>query len=169
MGSEVSPFIKQWYETETPVPIVHSGSTMVGDDFIKEHQKEMEGVIFDNRYWPGPISPNTVPFLDAYKKKHDRDATSFAAQSYDAMNMMLTAIQNAGSTDKVKIKDALEKVEIVGVLGDRRFTSVEEGHMSPYTTVMVQIQNGKKVPIWPLGLASGEGSTFQSIPPFPWE
>jgi len=39
----------------------------------------------------------------------------------------------------------------------------------PIQTVVVQIQGGKKVPIYPASVAAASGGKFVPAPPFAWE
>ena len=51
----------------------------------------------------------------------------------------------------------------------RRFTAIGEGHRMPIQTVVVQIQAGKKVPIYPASVAAAAGGKFVPLPPYAWE
>ena len=53
--------------------------------------------------------------------------------------------------------------------GVRKFTPLEQGHGMPIQTVVVQIQNGKKVPIYPAKVAEQTGGSFRGVPPYAWE
>ncbi len=68
---------------------------------------------------PGPRSQN---FLKAYgaKFKDDQGAVpdALAALAYDATNLLLQAIKDAGADDTDKVKVALEKINFNGVSGD---------------------------------------------------
>jgi branched-chain amino acid transport system substrate-binding protein len=57
------------------------------------------------------------PFQVALKEKYGRnDVTSFHANGYDAMNMVVQALQIAGTDDRAALRNALEKVKYRGLL-----------------------------------------------------
>jgi branched-chain amino acid transport system substrate-binding protein len=57
------------------------------------------------------------PFQKALKEKYGRtDVTSFHANGYDAMNMVVQALQIAGTDDRAALRNALEKVKYRGLL-----------------------------------------------------
>jgi hypothetical protein len=72
----------------------------------------------------------------------------------------------AGSLDKKMIRDALAKGTFVGIWGKRKFSPVSEGQTSQTDMVVIQVQDGKKNPIWPLAVSEGK---YKPVPPWPWE
>jgi branched-chain amino acid transport system substrate-binding protein len=107
--------------------------------------------------------------MAAYKKKTGTDPTNFAVQAHDATLVLLDAIQKAGSLDPQKIQAALEGGTFVTAWGTRKFTPLAEGHRMPIQTVVVQIQGGKKVPIYPESVAAASGGKFVPVPPYAWD
>jgi len=53
--------------------------------------------------------------------------------------------------------------------GTRKFTSLAEGHRMPIQTVVIQVQGGKKVPIFPSSVVATTGGKFVPVPPYAWE
>ena len=70
----------------------------------------------------------TKEFIDSYKALYGYTPDDVAALTYDAVNIVLTAIQNAGLTgnlkkDRTAIKDAMGKISgYEGVTGKMTFT-----------------------------------------------
>ena len=89
--------------------------------------------------------------------------------SHDATLIALEAISRAGSLDPEKIRVAIESGTFATAWGTRKFTSLAEGHRMPIQTVVIQVQNGKKVPIFPASVVATAGGKFISIPPYAWE
>lgn len=54
--------------------------------------------------------PAIADFAAAYKAEYSQDADMFAALAYDAANMLIAAIETAGSTDTDKVRQALENL-----------------------------------------------------------
>jgi len=57
-----------------------------------------------------------------YREQFDRDPNYLPLQGYDSMISLLTAIENAGSTDSKAIITALGELKIAGTRGDIRFS-----------------------------------------------
>jgi ABC-type branched-subunit amino acid transport system substrate-binding protein len=77
----------------------------------------------------------------------------------------MKAIEMAGTLDKKAVRDAIAKGTFVGIWGEKKFTPLSDGQRCPTEMVVVQIQDGKKVPIWPLNIAG----KYRAVPPWPWE
>lgn len=66
------------------------------------------------------------------------------SQAYDSVGMLLTAIQNAGTTDSEKVRDELYKLDYPGVTGQTKFDEIGDVHKA---FVKVTVQDGKFVEI----------------------
>ncbi len=168
-GSSGPVLFDQWYELKVPAVLAHMGATVSAQTFIDQHARQMEGAIVNNRWWPARYSEVSEPMMAAYRKKTGTDPTNFAVQAHDATLVLLDAIRAAGGLDAAKIGAALEGGSFVTAWGTRRFTPLAEGHRMPIQTVVVQIQGGKKVPIYPAAVAAAGGGRFVPAPPFAWE
>ena len=81
----------------------------------------------------------------------------------------LEAIRAAGSTDPAKVAAALEAGKFIAAWGKREFTPLAEGHRMPVDTIIVQIQDGKKVVVYPPAVAASQGAKYRPVPPWGWE
>jgi branched-chain amino acid transport system substrate-binding protein len=109
--------------------------------------KATEGGYFTNHYSPDDTSPVVVNFLKAYgaKYKNDKGAAvvpdALAALAYDATNLIIQAISNAGTADDVdKVRDAMNKITFTGVSGKITF---DASHNPIKSAVILQVKNGK--------------------------
>jgi branched-chain amino acid transport system substrate-binding protein len=168
-GSSGPVLFNQWFELKVPSLIAHMGATVSAQTFVDQHAKQMDLAIVNNRWWPAKYSEVSEPMMAAYKKKTGTDPTNFAVQAHDATLVLLEAIQKAGSLDPQKIQAALEGGTFVTAWGTRKFTPLAEGHRMPIQTVVVQIQGGKKVPIYPESVAAASGGKFVPVPPYAWD
>ncbi len=168
-GSSGPVLFTQWFELKVPSLIAHMGATVSAQTFVDQHAKQMDLAIVNNRWWPAKYSEVSEPMMAAYKKKTGTDPTNFAVQAHDATLVLLDAIQKAGSLDPQKIQAALESGTFVTAWGTRQFTPLAEGHRMPIQTVVVQIQGGKKVPIYPESVAAASGGKFVPAPPYAWD
>ena len=86
-----------------------------------------EGGYYTNHYSPDSTAPANVAFLAAYAAKYKDDTgkgkvpDALAALAYDATNILLQSIQNAGVDDATKVAEAMEKLEIEAVSGKITF------------------------------------------------
>ncbi len=168
-GASGPVLFNQWYELRVPALIAHMGATVAAQNFIDQYAKAMDGAIINNRWWPARYSEVSEPMMAAYRKKTGTDATNFAVQGHDSALVVIEAIQKAGSLEAEKIRAAIETGTFAMAWGTRKFTPLAEGHRMPVQTVVIQVQGGKKIPIYPAAVASRTGGKFVPAPPYAWE
>jgi branched-chain amino acid transport system substrate-binding protein len=72
------------------------------------------GTIMPQTFIEEPISPRAKAFIDAYHAAYGVTripSAVAAAQGYDAVLIFAAAVKQAGSTDSLKIRDALEDLK----------------------------------------------------------
>jgi branched-chain amino acid transport system substrate-binding protein len=85
------------------------------------------GGFYTNHYSADDPRPEVQNFIKAYGAKYKDDAgaakvpDALATLAYDATNLMLKAIQDAGADDTTKVKDSLAKISFDGVSGKITF------------------------------------------------
>jgi branched-chain amino acid transport system substrate-binding protein len=79
--------------------------------------KAAAGGYFTNHYSADSTAPEAVAFLKNYKAKYNATPDALAALAYDAANILLTGISNAGADDTAKVNTALEQIKIQAVSG----------------------------------------------------
>jgi branched-chain amino acid transport system substrate-binding protein len=78
-----------------------------------------------------------------YTAKFKTPESSFGGYAYDAMRMLLIALEKSGG-DKAKIRDELEKIKkFVGVSGVFNMSPEDHNGLTPEAFVMVKISNGQ--------------------------
>ncbi|MDI6860832.1 MAG: ABC transporter substrate-binding protein [Caldisericia bacterium] len=102
----------------------------------------VEGGFFTNHFSKDDQRPEVQEFVKKYREKYGKDPDALAALAYDAMNIMLTAIQTAGSTDGAKIRDAMKSLTFKGVSGVIKF---DEKRNPVKSAVIIEIKNGQQV------------------------
>jgi branched-chain amino acid transport system substrate-binding protein len=168
-GASGPVLFTQWNELRVPAVIAHMGATVAAQDFLDRHAKLMEGAVINNRWWPAKHSDLSEPMMAAYRKKTGVDATNFAVQGHDAALVLLEAIIRAGGLEADRVRAKLEEGTFVSAWGTRKFTPLAEGHRMPIQTVVIQVQGGKKVAIYPPDVAAAGGGKYVPAPPFSWE
>ncbi len=122
-------------------PIV-GGDGWDSPDLVKIGGDAVNNCYFTNHFSKDDKRPEVQNFVSKYTSKYGEAPDALAALGYDAMNIMLTAIQNAGSTDGAKIKDALKNIDYQGVTGHIKF----DANRNPIkSAVILKIENGKQV------------------------
>ncbi len=111
-------------------------------------------------------------FLAEYKKDYGTDPTApFHAHAFDATNMILDAIEKVAVEDsdgtlyipRQALRDALYATkDMDGITGT--ITCDENGDCADPKIGVVQIQNGKFVPVWPENKAETGGDMAADLP-----
>jgi branched-chain amino acid transport system substrate-binding protein len=90
-------------------------------------RKAATGGYYTNHYAADSKAPEAVAFQKAFAAKFKDDKgqgkvpDALAALAYDATNLLLTAIKNAGTDDTAKVKAAMEAISYQGVSGKITF------------------------------------------------
>jgi branched-chain amino acid transport system substrate-binding protein len=112
---------------------------------------------------PAKITPWTMKFVDAYKKKWGLEPEGYGtSSSYMAVYQYKDAIEKAKTTDPDAVITALENQDLMGVYGRMRFDKKthqiipsldpKEGAV----TDIIQWQAGKRVQVFPPKVAEGK-------------
>jgi branched-chain amino acid transport system substrate-binding protein len=89
--------------------------------------KASEGGFFTNHYSPQDTRPEVQNLVKAFGAKYKDDKgqpkvpDALAALAYDATNLLLQGIKEAGADDTAKVKDALKKINFNAVSGQIKF------------------------------------------------
>lgn len=112
---------------------------------------------------PAKITPWTMKFVDAYKKRWGLEPEGYGtSSSYMAVYQLKNAIEKAGTTDSDKVVTALENLDFQGVYGRMKFdpkthqiipsADPKEGAV----TGIIQWQKSKRVQVFPPKTAEGK-------------
>lgn len=149
----------QWRQRRVPSLPVGMNALAQAQGFWDQSNGNADGVVTLS----GPIqgvdlTPKTKAYMQAFIKRFgDKVAPGFGATTYDAFHILKAAVERADSTDPDKLVTALEQTDYVGVgtTDPVRFRGRKDPytHNSTYRMIMVQWQNGKRVPVWPADIA----------------
>jgi branched-chain amino acid transport system substrate-binding protein len=86
--------------------------------------------------------------LEAYKKDYEsrfkEDVSTFGGHAYDALAIIVKAIQNAGSTDRSKVRDAIENLKgFAGTAGIFSFSPEDHTGLGLDAFEMLTVKDGK--------------------------
>jgi len=85
--------------------------------------------------------PTAQPFLDKYKAKYGHEEGAYSVYGYDAANVLLTAIAQAGSTDADKVAAVMKSRSFDTILGKVEFDA--KGDLKQSGFVLWTIKDGK--------------------------
>ncbi len=99
-----------------------------------------EGSFFSNFYSQEDPRPEVQEWVKKFTDKYGAAPDSIATMAYDATNMLLEAIEQAGADDPDQVKDALAKIEFQGVTGTIVFDSF---HNPIKPAAVLQVKDGQ--------------------------
>lgn len=127
---EAGLLVKQAKELGIKAPFM-SGDGTIDKEFIKIAGREnSEGTFLT--FSPDPSNiPSAKAFLDKYHSKYGEHGP-YSIYAYDAANILLTGIKNAGVLDGKKISAAIHNINYNGALGAIRFDQKGDVLKAPY-------------------------------------
>lgn len=141
--TEAGLFIQQARQLGLTQPIVG------GDGYHSPVLVELAGesnasdVYFTSHFSMITDDTKAQQFVADYQAEYGEEPNTFAATSYDAMRLLLDAIERAGEANPELVKQQIEStVDFVGVSGT---FSIDEHHNSVKPALMLELQNGEVV------------------------
>jgi branched-chain amino acid transport system substrate-binding protein len=165
----------QWHDQQVPTPMFGVSAQATTSAFWKDTNGASEGIITATAATPDvALTPVTIPFAEAYIKKHGVTPAYVGYSAYDMVHVIAEAIKRVGgSTDPDKLVTALEATDHVGTMGRIQFYGRENQftHAMKYgpglvTMVAIQWQGGKQVCVWPADKCNSK-ITFPSFVKMP--
>lgn len=111
-----------------------------------------EGVLFPaGRLLVADVLPDSNPqkavlvkYKNDYEGKYKEDASTFGGHAYDAFMILAKAIEKAGSTDKEKVRDAIENLKgFVGTGGVFHFSAEDHNGLGLDAFELQTVKDGK--------------------------
>lgn len=133
----------------------------VDTKFIPNVGKDTEGLI-SREVWAKDLSskkPLVKQVNDLFKSKYGTDMNGSSARAFTGVFVLADAINRAASLEPAKIQAALQKTDLKGEQLIMPWDGVSfdaRGQNTKGRGIMVQIQKGEYVTVWPLELASKE-------------
>ncbi len=134
-----SIFVKQKAEFGLDLRIFGVGSWATAD-FIRLTGEAGEGIYAAVPYAATMTTPKNKAFVQAYEAKYKEMPGKYGAAGYNALNILMDAIERAGGTDAAKIREALAKTDYEGPNGRFRFD--DKGQAYGFSIVLVQLRKG---------------------------
>jgi branched-chain amino acid transport system substrate-binding protein len=106
--------LKSYRELGLKFPI-HSSYNLSVPVYMTVAKGLVNGVTFVDAY--DPDKPEVKAFEAAYRKSTGKDPFNMHGYGYDGIMLVAEAIRKAGSTDKEKIREAMQSLNYAGVMG----------------------------------------------------
>ncbi len=152
IGPELAQIANAMAKLGWKVPMIGSWTLSMAS-FIDTAGANGDGAIMPQTFIQLPTTPKRKAFIEAYQKKYNVDRIASpvsAAQGYDSVYLLAAAINQAGSTDGRKIREALEnlnaKIDGVVTTYDHPFSATDHEAISGNIPVMGLVKGGRVVP-----------------------
>jgi len=153
IGPELAQIANGMEKLGWKVPMMGSWTLSMGN-FIDNAGKNGEGARMPQTFIQEPNTPKRKAFIEAYLKAYNPPngripSPVSAAQGYDSMYLLAAAIKQAGNTDGVKIREALEnlneKIDGVVTTYNRPYTHDNHEAITMDMVVMGEVRDGHVV------------------------
>ena len=144
---------KQMADQGLHAPIITMITGPAYKEFVDSVGKLAEGLTSASwwhhatQYKSNDVFGSTAAFTKAFRAREGHDPDYVHASSAAALAVLQQAIENAGSKDKAKVRDALAKIDIVTFYGPIKFGA--NGMNQVRELPIIQIQKGKAVVLAP--------------------
>jgi branched-chain amino acid transport system substrate-binding protein len=122
--------------------------------YVEAAGRAADGIIFPcGRLLVSDVLPADHPqkqLLVNYKKEYEskfaEDVSTFGGHAYDAYLLITEAVKKTGSTDKFKVRDAIENTKgLVGTAGIFNFSPTDHNGLTMDAFAMLTVKSGKFV------------------------
>jgi branched-chain amino acid transport system substrate-binding protein len=142
MDATGGPLMKQGRELGMKA-VFAFGDGACTDEMAKLAGQAAEGLLCSQAGIPALAADKK--FLDAYKKRFNADPILYSPFTYDAVNLLIQAMQKADSIDPKQYLPELAKIDFNGATGKIAFDS--KGDRKDAEMTIFTMQGGKIVPI----------------------
>ena len=150
LGQGPAIVTKNYKQLGITLPLYQSHG-VASDEFLKLAGPAAEGVRLPS---PAQLIPEKLPANDpqkpvvtaydkAYKAAYKQDVSTFGGYAYDGLMLAVDAIKRANSTDKAKVRDALEATKgFVGTSGTFNMSATDHMGLDLSSFRMLEIKGG---------------------------
>lgn len=104
-------------------------------------KENLNDVYFTTAYTTVDASEELTSFIEAYKAEYNEEPDMFSVLAYDATNLGLQALEEAGETGEA-LNEAIKNIEFTGLTGSFTF---DEEHTPLKKVLVVELENGVQV------------------------
>jgi len=150
LGQGPAIVTKNYKQLGITLPLYQSHG-VASDEFLKLAGPAAEGVRLPS---PAQLIPEKLPAGDpqkpvvtaydkAYKERYKQDVSTFGGYAYDGLMLAVDAMKRAGSTDKAKVRDAIEATKgYIGTSGKVNMSATDHMGLDLSSFRMLEVKNG---------------------------
>ena len=140
--------IRQLRELDINVKLFSATLGPISPKFVDELGGTAEYVLGPSNWEPKLIlgHPGIKEFIESYEKSYGEKPTSHASAGWVNIQILEAAVKESRSFDSEKLRHALASITVPTIRGP--WKANEQG-LSTYGGLIIQIQNGERVIVWP--------------------
>lgn len=142
-----------------PTVFTAGGAGFSLPDFLKGSLEAAEYTVSVTQWTPDAKWPGSREWAVAFKARSNYEASYHSIQTYVTMKVFADAVARAGSTERLKIRDAIRDTRMDSVFGPISF---DQNGQNDHPVAITQVLGGKFVTVWP-----PEAAVRQPILPTP--
>ncbi len=123
-------------------------------EFYQQLRKNAEYIYSPTPWEPEMPFPGSREFVEAYRTMWSKDPIYQAAAAYGGALVFEKAVRQVGSLDREKIREAMLRLEDTNLFGTYKVD--ENGLQIGRKMSILQWREGKKVLVWPKGVAGAD-------------
>jgi branched-chain amino acid transport system substrate-binding protein len=140
MYEEAALIAKQVAQMGLKIQLMGGGG-LTNSKYVELGGPATYGTIMCQTYHPSSKDPIITGFTERFQKKFGRLPDPNAAQSYDAIQIVIAALEKAGVKDRSKIRDLIAATNnFKGVTGNITFDNTGD---APRDMMIIQVRDGK--------------------------
>lgn len=137
----------------TKVVAIDTASSMIS--FINQVGGQAENIVSAVSWSPDVKYAGTPELYQSLKAKAKEEPSFYEAEGYLALTVAADALRRAKSTDREKVREALAATDLKTAVTDVTFEDYDGfTGQNPIKSIIIQIQDGKHVTVFPENLAS---------------
>ncbi|MDD3353686.1 ABC transporter substrate-binding protein [Zoogloea sp.] len=150
LGQGPAIVTKNYKQLGITLPLYQSHG-VASDEFLKLAGPAAEGVrlpspaqlIPEKLAANDPQKPVVTAYDKAYKERYKQDVSSFGGYAYDGLMIVVDALKRAGTTDKAKVRDAIESTKnFIGTSGKVNMSPTDHMGLDLSSFRMLEVRNG---------------------------
>ena len=152
-------FAKQWYDARVPVPYGGIDVKSQDADFFGRVGGKAISEVVALQAFRSPITPRTIPMVDAFQKRFGRQPVYTGFGAYDSVHVWAEAVRRAGTLKADAVVRELEKTDHVGTIGRILFDPNHDVRPGPGLVNEVYAQwqeGGARIVVWPKEMVTGK-------------
>jgi branched-chain amino acid transport system substrate-binding protein len=130
------------------IPLIMTGA-QASNLYVEPAGAEGEGVVMTSsiavpgRELPaGPLKDAVDAFANPWLKQNDVYPPQFAFDGAAGIQLLVAAIEKAESTDREKVRDALESLDVLTPIGRFKFSEDDHGGLGKDAIAIVEVKDG---------------------------